>query len=284
MKLLLIFILNISIVFTQHQMAIDDETICNEKFRFSISDTLYKNPINKIIIEIGKSFIGTPYIANSLEAGDEEKLVVNLRALDCVSFYENTLAIARCVKKQKYTFENYKKELEQIRYRNGKIEGYWSRLHYTSDYFFNNQEKGILKIVTPQIAPNDILLKIPTPLDFMTTHRDQYIHLKENKNFVNMLVIEDMISRRRIAYLPKIELKEYESKIESGDILGITTNIKGLDVTHTGIAYRDEKGILKLLHAPNVGQKVKISEQSLSEYLKSNSKFTGLIIARAENL
>ena len=284
MKVLLILFFSFTQLLSQHRMAIDDETICNEKFVFAISETLHTLPINKIITELGKTFIGTPYEANTLEVKETESLIINLRVLDCVSFYENTLALARCIKQKKYSFDEYKKELQLIRYRNGKIDGYSSRLHYTSDYFYNNQEKGILKLVTREVAPIDIVIKIPMPLDYMTTHRDLYNGLSDNEQFAKMMFFEDILSKRNIYYLPKVELKEFEANILSGDILGFTTNVKGLDVAHTGIAYRDEDGILKLLHAPNVGERVSITKQSLVDYIKNNSKFTGLIIARAVNL
>lgn len=284
MKVFVLLIFVFGSAFTQHQIAVDDETICNQKFSFAISDSLHKKNINEVIVEIGKTFLGVPYTANSLEVNKEEALVVNLRALDCVSFYENCLALARCIKQKKYSFEDYKKELQFIRYRNGKIDGYTSRLHYTSDYFYNNQEKGILKILSTEVAEIDLFALVPSPINFMTENRNLYKGLSENLEYAKMLSIEAKISRRQIRFIPKEELPNIVNNILPGDILGFTTNVKGLDVAHTGIAYKDEAGILKLLHAPNVGEKVSVSKKSLVEYLNNNSKFTGIIIARAVNL
>ena len=115
-----------------------NELICKKKFDFALSLKLTKKPINEVVIEIAKSFLGADYAANTLEAPGKEQLLINLHTLDCVTFYENSLVLARCIKKNTMTFEDYKKELQFVRYRGGIIDQYPSRLHYTSDYFFDN--------------------------------------------------------------------------------------------------------------------------------------------------
>ena len=54
-----------------------DETICKAKFELALSGNLAVKPINDVIVEIGKSFIGTAYAAHSLEEDGAEHLVVN---------------------------------------------------------------------------------------------------------------------------------------------------------------------------------------------------------------
>ena len=60
----------------------------------------------------------------------------------------------------------------------------------------------------------------------------------------------------------------------------MTTSVPGLDVTHTGIAVRNEKGEVCLMHAPDAGGKVHISAEPLSKYIQKNKKNTGIIVAR----
>ena len=69
------------------------------------------------------------------------------------------LALARVIKKEKYTFQNYLDELQLIRYRGGVIDGYASRLHYTTDYFFDNDKRNILMVVTDKIIEKNIYPK-----------------------------------------------------------------------------------------------------------------------------
>jgi hypothetical protein len=254
-----------------------NELICKKKFDFAVSLRLAEKPINEIIIEIAKSFLGVDYAANSIEAPGEEHLIVNLQTLDCVTFYENSLVLARCIKKNTMTFEDYKKELQFIRYRGGIVDKYPSRLHYTSDYFFDNEIKSMLKNVTKEIGGVPYEKKI----NFMSTHIDSYLQLRENLEFVKMIAAQEAeINKRTMYHIPTSKVKKAALRIKNGDILGITTTIEGLDCTHTGIAIWQKKN-LHMIHAPIPGSKVQITEAPLWEYLSKIKKDAGIMVARA---
>ncbi|MEW6702505.1 MAG: N-acetylmuramoyl-L-alanine amidase-like domain-containing protein, partial [Bacteroidota bacterium] len=121
----------------------EDVEICTSRFELAVSKKLSDRPINEIIVEIGKSFIGTDYAANSLDKNGEEKLVVHLTGLDCYTFLESALVFARSIKMGKTSFEDYQQELINIRYRNGKLNEYPSRLHYFSDWIYDMDKRGI---------------------------------------------------------------------------------------------------------------------------------------------
>ena len=87
-----------------------------------------------LIIAGGKMLVGTPYVANTLDGGAAEKLIINLRALDCTTFAENCLALARTAQSATPNFATFVNELRSIRYRNKKLTDYSSRLHYFSDW------------------------------------------------------------------------------------------------------------------------------------------------------
>ena len=74
-----------------------DVEICDAKFQLAVNKNLTDKPIGDVIVEIGKSFIGTDYLAHGLEKDDEEQLVINLTGLDCTTFLENSLVLARCI-------------------------------------------------------------------------------------------------------------------------------------------------------------------------------------------
>jgi hypothetical protein len=262
-----------------------DEQICKMKFDLAVSRSLAAKPINEVVVEIGKSFLGTDYLANSLEDSAEEKLVVNLRALDCVTFYENCVTLARCIKMNKTTFNDYMAQLQFLRYRDGKIDGYTSRLHYTTDYWFNGEKKGILKVVTKDIFGEKNVAKIQRPINFMTTHRKSYKHLATNDaNLKTIQEQEDAINARTDYFLPKGNLHMFADKVNHGDLIGITTNIGGMDIAHTGVAVRLETGKLHFMHAPITGSKVQITEKPLHDYLAKNSRQTGIIVARVNEV
>lgn len=254
----------------------DDEQICRKKFELAVSRTLVKLPMNEVVVEMGKSFLGTDYLAHALEVEGEEKLVVNMRGLDCVSFYENALVLARCIKKNAMTFEDYRTELQFIRYRGGKIDGYPSRLHYTTDYFSDNEKKGVWKDITRELGGT----WFEKTINFMSTHPESYWQLEENPDFLKRIKEqEEKLTKREKFYIPKEMVEDIEGKIKSGDIVGITTDVEGLDTSHTGIAIR-QKGALRFMHAPITGKKVEITDVTLVEYLERNRKQTGIIVAR----
>ncbi len=280
MKKSLLFLFLLLVVCNSNAQSIytqKDVDVCNSKFNLAVDQKLSSLPINQVIIEIGKSFLGTDYVANTLEVGDEEKLVINLTGLDCYLFLETSLVFARCIKKGNTTFEGYQKELINIRYRDGKLKEYPSRLHYFSDWIYDMDDRDIGKDITKELGGKRYVKKI----NFMSTHVDSYKQLKENPKFVKEISkIERQISTRKYFFIPQEEIASIEGKIQSGDIIGITTNVEGLDIAHTGIAIRMDDGRIHFMHAPNVGYKVQITEKPLADYIKGNKKQTGIMVLR----
>ena len=133
-------------------------------------DGLLENDFGKTMVSIGKTFIGTPYVAKTLEVGETESLVVNLHGLDCTTFVENVLAFSLLLRKGASDFDAFTRTLENIRYKDGKLDGYASRLHYFSEWIANNQKKGLLKDITAEIGGEVITKNI----NFMSTHRQLY--------------------------------------------------------------------------------------------------------------
>lgn len=252
--------------------------VCNSKFQIAIEKKLFSLPIGDVIAAVGKSFIGTDYSAHSLDKDTAETLVINLTGLDCTTYLENVLAISRCIKEKKTTFDDFKNELAKIRYRNGIINGYPSRLHYFSDWIYDNEKKGILKNISEELGGRPIKFNVY----FMSTHPESYIQLKENPSFISSIKkYEEEISGREYFYIPKENIAAAEKKIYNGDMIAFTTNIKGLDISHVGFAVKAEDGRIHLMHAPNVGYKVQISDEPLSVYISKIKKDTGIIILRA---
>lgn len=254
-----------------------DIEICNSKFKLAVDKNLSQKPLNHIIIEIGKSFIGTEYVAHTIEKDGEEQLVINLAGLDCTTFLESTFALARNVKSGKNDFENYASELTFIRYRDGKIDQYPSRLHYFSDWIYNNTGKGLVKDVTKEIGGEEIKFKV----SYMSSNPESYKHLKENPDFIPVIKTQETeISKRVYYYIPKSRVKSVETKIEDGDLIAITSSVKGLDINHIGFAVKMQNGRIHFLHAPLVGAKVEITPEPLDEYLMKIKRHTGIVVLR----
>ena len=256
----------------------DDWEIKKCKEKLASLDTSYKNSsVSDVISYVGTSFLGIPYVAGSLdEDAKREELVIKVTGLDCVTFVENTLVMSRLIKKGDTSFDAYKKELQLIRYRDGIIDGYPSRLHYFSDWIYDNQNKGIVEDITKSIGGKEYNKTI----DFMTGHVESYKQLKNNSDFVDrMKSVEDDINQRQRYYIPKNSIDKYYDSLSTGDIIATTTEIKGLDVTHTGYIYKQDSGTY-FLHASIIQKEVIISDMELKEYLNSDRKKTGVMVAR----
>ena len=251
----------------------EDIHLAEEKLKlFSVKSTL---PIQELITEIGISFLGTPYVAATLENGLEEKLVINLRELDCTTFVENCLALARTVKSGNIDFKSFANELEKIRYRDGLRNQYPSRLHYFSEWINNNHKKGL---ISDSINQNGE--KVARTINFMSTHSASYPVLKEHpKLILTIAEQEKALTHTGFQYFPKGNLPSLYQNLQPGDIVGLTSNIEGLDINHTGFIIRKNNDFY-LLHASQSGGKVMVADEPLSDFLKPQSKNTGIMIAR----
>ena len=206
-------------------------------------------------LHFAKKMLGVPYVAGTLDGNEEEQLVVRIDALDCTTFVETVLAFSIADKREERDFEGFKKALTDVRYRDGILNGYTSRLHYFSDWIRNNEKMGFVKECTSETAcsqPKELWL------DFMTTHVDSYLPMKKNPELVKeMATHEKNWQGTVVSYIPKekLNLSSDELKIKDGDVLAMVTNIKGLDIVHVGFAFWKE-GKLHLLHASSSAKKV----------------------------
>ena len=226
-------------------------------------------------LHFAKKMLGVPYVAGTLDENEKEQLVVRLDALDCTTFVETVLAFSMADKRGERDFEAFKKALTDIRYRDGLLNGYASRLHYFSDWIRNNEQMGIVRECTSESA---CAQSQELWLDFMSTHVDSYLPMKKNPELVKDIALyEKEWQGVSISYIPKdkLNLSSDDLKIKNGDILAITTNIKGLDVVHVGFA--DWKGEeLHLLHASSNAMKVIEDAQPLYDYSKNKKAHTGV--------
>ncbi len=253
-----------------------DKVLLQEKLnKFSKMGNL---STGELILKIGTDFNETPYVGKTLDNDIEENLVVNLRELDCTTFVENCIAIARTIKNAHPSFETFTSELEKIRYRDGHLNGYVSRLHYFGEWITDNSTKGIVADVTHQMGG----IKCPVLLSFMSTHPGSYPQLKSDPDLViKMKLIENKVSAKPFYYIPKEKIAECENKFLDGDIIALVTRIPGMDVSHVGILFKKDHHVF-MLHASSAGGKVETTRVSLTDYLKTSKNTTGIFVVRAK--
>jgi hypothetical protein len=239
-------------------------------------------PIGERVGAIGMALRQTPYVASTLELYDDREVCsVDFRGLDCVTFFELALAFARMLRRGERTPEALLAEVTLLRYRGGHITDYASRLHYLSDWFVDNQAKRVVRVITPELPGAE---RFTRRVNFMSTHPGAYRQLKASPDQVaKIALVETEINARLTHYLPKEKIAAAQRLLLTGDIVGITTTIDGLDCAHSGVCYRDEAGIPRLLHASTTRDAV-VLDEDLATYVASVRTHSGIMVGRPVEL
>lgn len=227
---------------------------------------------------IGKEFLGTPYVAGTLESPEGERLTINMEELDCTTYVETVMALAYTIGEGRTSWRDFAYNLERIRYRSGELKDYGSRLHYASDWVVDNVHRGNFKEATGSMPGSEHQVK---SLDFISRNREKYPALTDSMNYDRIRNMELGYRNHRYPYIKsgKLATKEIAQELREGDIILITTKVQGLDVQHMGIVVI-EKGAPYLMHASAAAGKVIIDKLTLPEYLRRNRTATGIRVLR----
>lgn len=232
--------------------------------------------VNRMVF-FGKKFIGIPYVANTLEVGNSEKLIVNLRQMDCTTFIETVSALTIADRRGQRSFSGFCNALRQLRYRDGKINGYTSRLHYFSFWVNDNIRKGLIGDRINSRTPYAKGQRIQ--VNYMTNHPDKYKHLRNNPSNVRAIArYEQRVNGSVRYYIPKAYVGLNRSKlsfIHDGDILGTVTKKAGLDASHLGIAVW-VNGKLHFLNASALYHKVVLDKNTMYSYQQKQRSQLGV--------
>jgi len=256
-----------------------DQAIFNSIRKIAISISIDSLPQQDKIVEVAKMFMQTAYVGGTLDGNEKEQLVVNLREMDCTTYLENVVALSKALSKKEVKADDFLKELENLRYRNGKLTDYSSRLHYFSDWIYENEKKGIVKNITSEIG-GEVYHKT---INFMSTHVNSYPALQSDTVLVDEIrKTEKEINKRELFFIPETNIQQIEGKIQNGDLIAITTKVEGLDISHVGIAIHVNDR-LHLMHASSKAKKVIISDIPLAEMLMKSKYQSGIMVARVMN-
>lgn len=231
-----------------------------------------------LMLANGQTFIDTPYAAHTLEEEEVEELVINCDKVDCTTFVEYVLAMSLCPQQGDAMQEdNFASNLQRIRYRDGQIDGYTSRLHYISDWINNGIKGGFLEDVSATNSPFTQKLS----LSYMSAHPEKYAKLAHSAaNVSKMKAIEQALGGQEVHWTPKEQINANGLPwVRNGDIIAITAHTPGLDVAHMGIAIY-VKGNLCLLHASSKKEKVLVDQLTLHSLLERNANWTGFRVLR----
>lgn len=232
-------------------------------------------PIGQLMTRLGLQLLTTPYVGGTLEGDGPEVCRISLDGLDCVTFFESVLNLARNIQRGRTAFDDLRSSVTQTRYRAGILDGYTSRLHYTTEWFLDNVAKGVVEDVSQSLGGTPMSMKV----DFMSTHPQLYPALRQDTAAVRRIAeIEARLQRATMFVIARDRIARIESELKDGDIIAIVTSKKGLDYAHTGIVVR-EGNRARLMHASSTKKQV-ILDGYLADVVSRIDSWTGISVAR----
>jgi hypothetical protein len=219
-----------------------------------IAESTKIKDIGERISFLSGQFLGVPYKESTLigSATMPERLVVNIEAFDCFTFLD-------CVEAMRLSrfFADFHENLIRVRYKAG-IVSYDRRNHFFTDWSEQNRE--FVYDRTKEIGGK----KAETVAKILNRKDDGSVLLP------GIGPIE-----RTISYIPSEGLDKTISQLfQTGDYIGIYSDLPGLDVSHVGIVVKDGPNI-DFRHASSAARKV--IDEDFSEYIAGKP---GIVVLR----
>lgn len=245
----------------------------------AVSEGWAKLPLGERIVHSGSFFLGTPYVGGTLDTrpGAEECTVV-FDGLDCVTFVELSFGLAQVLGREHrgVTRGALRTEIERMRYRGGRRDGYVSRLHYTTDWLADNASRGVIQLPLDKHPDRSAWARV---IDYMSTHPEAYPALKGQTDLrAAIRVVEREMGSRKLSWVERSRVGTLESSLRSGDMVAFATDVPGLDCSHVGLVAR-EGGGARILHASSAKAQV-VLDAPIAEYVGRSAHCTGVFVAR----
>ena len=241
-------------------------------------------PIGERTAAVGQALVGTRYKHFTLEIDNRiEAPSANFQGMDCWTFFEIALGFARMLDEPEANWspERLLHYIELDRYRGGECTGeYLSRLHYLEDWLYDNDRRGLVEDLTRDLWGRSV----PHSAREMSVGWRHYRYLAANRSLLGPLGrMEANVSSRPLYEIPKSRVAGIESKLRSGDIIGVIGRDRsGLySTSHVGLALRTSDGVLHFMHASSPGNYGHvIVDAQLSKYLYRYHSDSGILVAR----
>lgn len=259
----------------------DSEYRCSPADRARIGKILKElqpfraDPPGKLMIRCAKLLLETPYKAGTLEIVPE-KLTVKVLETDCILFVESCTAFVLTARCGSTDPEEYIDLIRSLRYRNGRVDGYASRLHYTSEWIQQNEAAGRMQEISAELGGN---IRREQQFSFMSRNAERYPRLAADPEALRQIRdTEKNLNRNTYYWIPPASVGAAGANIQDGDIVCFVAGNEGLDITHVGIACRLEDGSMHFIHASMKAGKVIVEPLTLKEYAKNGLRVVRLTL------
>jgi hypothetical protein len=228
-----------------------------------------------LIVRVAEAALGRPY-ADPPATDGAEVVNLNVDAFECVSFVESSLAMARCIWQNTPTATCFSKEIVAIRYRDGRIDGFPSRLHYFEDWLGDNARRGHMTLMANQLGGEPMMRHTA----YMTDHAGLFPALRDADVFRRILAMEHHLSAQPQVIVMREMVGAIEPRLLDGDIIAVTTRRSNILVRHAGLVQLGPDRTVHLLHASSAHHKVTRTKESLAEYINRRPEREGIMVAR----
>jgi hypothetical protein len=205
---------------------------------------------------LSKLFLGVAYAGSTL-IGDKnttEVFVIDLGGFDCLTFIEYIEAM-----RLSGSYCDFTGNLKRVRYRSGVVD-FMNRNHFLTDWKQFNAD--FVDDVTDEVGGQKTLRIRKT--------------LNEKEDGTYFLQGVPPVERE-ILYIPAEAVDDLVcGKLRNGDYIGIYSGIKGLDVSHVGIAIRAEDRLI-LRHASSQQEYMRVIDQDFRIYVANKP---GIVVFR----
>lgn len=228
-----------------------------ELARILASARSINNPGDRIVA-LSAHFLDRPYAANCLVGGPDEpeQLVIDLSGFDCFTLLDVVEALRRAA-----DVEDFPEQLKHVRYRDGEVT-YVLRRHFFSDW--PAADDAAIVDVTSAVGQGGAV----TVVKQLNRRSDGALWLPGID-----------VTRRPVTFLPTSAITPQTLlSLQSGDYVGIYSDLDGLDVSHTGLIVKAGKSV-RLRHASSRRGVERVVDEPLLDYLQGKP---GLVVYRVK--
>ncbi len=229
----------------------------------------------ELITRAARFHLNKPYL-NPDQSSGPEILDTTLETFQCVSLVETSLSLARCLWMGTPTPRCYRDEVAATRYRDGLMGGYVTRLHYFYDWLQDNTQRERLAWMTEALGGKRVYRKF----SIMSDHPDKYPALTDPLIFSQIKSLEESLNEYELYWIPTNDIEQVQHQLKEGDIVGVIGNTKGILIIHTGLVSYGADKKPHYLHASSHHKRVVFTPGTVAEYMKSQKKRKGIVVAR----
>lgn len=224
-------------------------------------DSLKGLDLQRRIERVSGQALNTPYVLGPLGEGakapfDSDPLI-DLKRVDCVTYCEQTLALALSS-----DYNEAFDTLQKIRYKQGEVK-MECRNHYTMvDWVPNN--RWLLDDITPELTGHQWLERTISHRNLFASQKFEGIEVREADR------------KAKQAYIPEARIQQVLPQLKSGDIGVLIMNNPGIFAAHTGFMIQKPNGAWVYRNATSIGPK-KVVDTALADLLQNLQKSKRLI-------